>query len=131
MILDTTYLIALRSDENARALATEHEQKGILQRLPATTVSELYVSVGLGDQPHENARAYEELVANVPLVPTTGNIARRAGVIAGRHSASDSKPTLGLADATIAATGLVYNEPVVTNDVNDFGSVDGLAVLTW
>jgi predicted nucleic acid-binding protein len=76
-------------------------------------------------------RAYEELVGNLPIIDIGQNIARRAGVIQGEHLVSDTKPTLGLADATIAATALVYNEPVVTEDTDDFGSVEGLDTVSW
>lgn len=95
------------------------------------TIAELYAGIGGGTDSFETARAYEELIAGLPVVSMDENIARKAGVIAGLHSASDSKPSIGIGDAAIAATGLVYNEPVVTNDVNDFGSVDGLDIVTW
>lgn len=131
MILDTTFIAALRYDPDARALAREHEAANLPQRIPVMTLTELYVSVGQGTQPHDNARKHEELIANLDVVPTTQNIGRRAGVLAGLHESSDTKPSLGIADATIAATGLVYNEPVVTDDLDDFESVDGLAVTTW
>ncbi len=93
-------------------------------------IQELYVSVGAGGDPNENARAYDALVANKPVVPLDENIARRAGVLEGEHLTSDSKPTLGPGDAIVAATGLVHNEPVVTNDT-DFETVDGLSVALY
>lgn len=128
MILDTEFLISLRAtDPGAIELATELEADSVPTRIPTVVVQELYVGVGAGDDATENVRAYEALVANKPIVDLDGNIARRAGVLEGQHLASDSKPTLGPSDAIVAATGLVYNEPVVTND-DDFNSVDGLAV---
>ena len=131
MILDTSYLIALaEGDADARALASQHESAGLPQRLPVTVLSELYVAVGAGDTPTRNVRKYEELIGNLPVVDVDDNVARRAGVLQGHHLASDSKPTLGISDATIAAIGLVYSEPVVTDD-DDFASVDGLQVVTW
>ena len=69
-------------------------------------------------------------MANNPIVDLDSNIARRAGALEGHHLTSDSKPTLGPGDATVAATGLVFNEPVVTND-GGFESVDGLRVETY
>lgn len=132
MILDTSYLIALaEGDTEAAELAREHEANSVPQRLPAAVLSELYVSVGAGTTPNQNVRKYQELVGNLPVIQTSDNIARRAGVLRGQHLKSDTKPTLGMADATIAATGLVYNEPVVTADDQDFGSVDGLQTVTW
>jgi len=62
-----------------------------------------------------------------PTVPLDENIARRAGVIEGHHVESDTDPELGVIDSIVAATGLVFNEPVVTDDT-DFQTVDGLQV---
>jgi len=132
MILDTSYIIALdEQDPNAIGLSREHDAANLPQRLPATVLSELYLSVGAGQLPHDNVRAYEELVENLPVIDIDENIARRAGAIQGEHLASDTKSNLGLADATIAATALVYNEPIVTDDMDDFCSVEGLDIVSW
>ena len=128
MILDTEFLISLRAGESGAVdLAADLEAASVPTRVPAVVVQELYVGVGAGDDATENARAYEALVANKPVVEINANIARRAGVLEGHHLTSDTKPTLGPGDATVAATGLVFNEPVVTNDA-DFEHVDGLDV---
>lgn len=128
MILDTEFLISLRAEESAALeLAAELEATGVPTRIPTVVIEELYVGVGAGNDAHKNARAYEALVANKPVVELDENISRRAGFLEGEHLASDSKPTLGPGDAVVAATGLVYNEPVVTND-SDFERVDGLSV---
>ncbi|MBX0287200.1 PIN domain-containing protein [Halomicroarcula sp. F28] len=128
MILDTEFCISLRAEESAALeLAAELEASGIPTRIPTVVIEELYVGVGAGDDANDNARAYEALVANKPVVELDENVSRRAGVLEGEHLASDSKPTLGPNDAVVAATGLVYNDPVVTSDT-DFESVDGLSV---
>lgn len=128
MILDTEFLISLRAKEpTALELAAELERTGVPIRLPTVVIQELYVGVGAGDDATENVRAYEALVANKPVVGLDENIARRAGALEGQHLTSETKPTLGPGDAIVAATGLVHNEPVVTND-SDFESVEGLTV---
>lgn len=128
MILDTEFLISLRVEEpDALELAAELEAAGVPTRIPTVVIQELYVGVGAGDDATENVRAYEALVGNKPVVALDENISRRAGVLEGQHLTSDAKPTLGPGDAIVAATGLVHNEPVVTND-SDFESVDGLTV---
>ena len=128
MILDTEFLISLRAGESGAVdLAAELEADSVPTRIPTVVVKELYVGVGAGGDAAGNARAYEALVANKPVVDLDENIARRAGVLEGHHLTSDAKPTLGPGDATVAATGLVFNEPVVTNDA-DFEHVDGLDV---
>ncbi len=132
MILDTSYIVAL-DDENpgALALSRRHDAAGVPQRLPSILLLELYIGVGAGTQSYHNARKYEELVGNLPVVGLDENIARRAGALEGIHQMHDDKSSLGVRDAVIAATGLVYNEPVVTDDTGDFGGVDGLRVETW
>ena len=56
---------------------------------------------------------------NKPLVGIDENLARRAGVIEGVHYASNEKPQLGPADALITATGLQFNEAVVSTDEDE------------
>lgn len=132
MIVDTSLLIALdQDDSNAIERMQTVDAAGIPLRIPTAVIVELYVSVGLGTDPNANAAALEALVANYPVVPLDENIARKAGMILGVHRASNSKPQLGAFDAIVAATGLGHAEPVVTDDTDDFGSVDGLAVESW
>ena len=128
MILDTEFLIEL-DNQSQRAIekAAELESADVPLRVPTIVVQELYVGVGAGSRSVENARKYEALVANKPVVEIDGKIARQAGALEGQHVTSDEKPELGPGDAIVAATGLQYNEPVVTND-GDFTQVDGLAV---
>jgi len=128
MILDTEFFISLQAAEPAAVeLAAELEASGVPTRIPTIVSQELYIGVGAGDFPHDNARKYEPLIENKPVVDLDANISRRAGVLGGQHLASDSKPALGPADAIVAATGLTLNEPVVTSD-GHFESVDGLSV---
>ncbi len=130
MILDTNFLIALREGrESAKTEAVDLESQSLPLRVPTVVLQELYVGVGAGSQSNQNARAYEALVSNKPIVPLDENISRQAGVIEGQHVASDTKPTLGFADSVVAATGLVCNEAVVTDDTSDFETVEGLNIV--
>lgn len=132
MILDTSFLISLdRDEEAANRFAANLEASGVPLRVPTPVLYELYISVGAGGDSSGNARSNEALVANKPVADLDENIARRAGTLFGIHCLSDRKPDLDPVDSMIAATGLTYNEPVVTGDTSDFGSVDGLAVETW
>ena len=131
MILDTTYLIGLREDdENARAKAAELESTGLPLRLPLIVIWELYFEVGGGTDMVPNQRAYEKLITNKPVAPLDGTLARRAGILIGTHRTNNTKPNLDPGDSIVAATGLKYNEPVVTDD-SDFESVDGLCVESY
>lgn len=132
MIVDTSLLVALDGDdESAERPVRQHEAAGVPLRIPTAVLMELYVSVGLGTSPNTNARNLEALVAHHPIVELDENVARKAGTLLGLHRDSDTKPRLGAFDAVVAATGLVSAEPVITADVDDFGSVDGLQVVTW
>jgi predicted nucleic acid-binding protein len=131
MILDTGFLIALDGDDpDAEETARELEARDVPLRVPTIVVQELYVAVGVGSESAKNARKFESLLENKPVVPLTDQIARRAGVIEGQHIASDTLPELGPADAVVAATALQLNEAVVTNDVSDFETVESLDVVT-
>ena len=131
MILDTTFLVDLRDDdENAEAKSAELEATGLPLRLPSIVIWELYFGVGAGADTTENQRAYENLVANKPVVVLDGGLARRAGALMGTHRASDSKPNLDPGDSIVAATGLKYDEPVVTTD-RDFEQIEGLRIESY
>ena len=130
MILDTDFLVALDADDSAVSKALELETADVPLRVPTIVLQELYVAVGAGDHANRNARKFEALVANKPIVDIDENIARRAGVLEGHHITSDEKPTLGPGDALVAATALQFNEPVVTSD-GDFETVAGLAVESF
>lgn len=131
MILDTNLIIELRAgNEEAKERTAEWEAKNLPLRVPTVVLQELYVGVGAGSKPNENATEYEALLANKPVVPLDENIARRAGAIEGAHIASDEKPELGLADSVVAATGLIHNKTVVTDDQSDFDTVERLASVS-
>jgi predicted nucleic acid-binding protein len=132
MIIDTSFLRALDEERRvAERLASELEASDVPLRVPTPVLSELYISAGAGDDPALNAQSNEALVANLPIADLDENIARKAGTLFGIDRQSDRKPDLDPGDSMVAATGLTYNEPVVTGDRSDFGSVDGLAIESW
>jgi predicted nucleic acid-binding protein len=132
MIVDTSFLIALDNNiKAAHALGDELELADVPLRVPTPVIFELYASVGAGDDSVGNARSNEALIASKPVLELDENLARKGGVIWGTHRFSDKKPSLSVVDSMVSAAGLVFNEPVITNDVDDFGSVDGLAVESW
>lgn len=131
MILDSNFLIALQAgDSGAEQKAAAIEGSGVPTRIPSVVVQELYTGVGAGTTPILTQRQYEAMMAAKPIVPLNGKIARRAGAINGYHHDHQHKPDLGLADSVIAATGLTYNEPVVSED-SDLATVEGLTVESF
>lgn len=128
MILDTSYLIALRKgDDDAVAIAREIEAANLPARVPTMVVWELYFGIGAGSDVIDDQRDYETLLASKPTVDLTDSIARRAGILMGTHGRSDTKADLDPGDSIVAATGLALDEPVVGRD-GDFGDVEGLRV---
>jgi hypothetical protein len=106
MILDKGFFVSLKNEvATAVELVSDLELRGVPTRVPTILIQELYVSVGAGNEPEENARQYEALIANKPIVSLDENIARRAGTLEGIHLMSDSKPNLGAADAVVAPDG--------------------------
>lgn len=127
MILDTSFLIdVMNSDEAALAKVDEIEAAGRPQTVPAMTLQELYIGVGASDLPEDERRRIESVLASRPVIPTSEAIARRAGRLDGELRRAGERVNLG--DATVAATGLVRDEPVVTGDSKHFSRIPGLAI---
>lgn len=128
MILDTSFLIEL-AEENPAAIETaeEIERDIVPLRIPRIAMYELWVAVGKGSRPEENRRRFETILAGLTQVDLSESIAKRAGRMEGELQASDKHATVGPVDAIIAATALELDEPIVTDDRNDF--LDGLKPL--
>jgi predicted nucleic acid-binding protein len=124
MILDTNFLIDIDNNiPSALGKARELEKKGRPRRVPRVVVYELWTAVGKGTQTEQNRKKYERLLQGLPQVDLTLPIAKRAGEIEGQAQASDPNDSgVGAADAIIAATALVLDEPVVTDDRRDFAN---------
>jgi len=130
MILDTSFLIdVMNTDDAALRRVDEIEADGIEQNVPAMTLQELYISVGASDLPERERRKIEYVVESRPIVPTTEEIARKAGRIDGRLRRQGERIDLG--DATIGATGIVRDEPVVTGNPEHFQRIPGLDVESY
>jgi len=130
LILDTSFLIDVQNGVDAATeKAREIESSGRPRRVPHVVLYELYIGVGKGVQTDENRERIEGVVSSLPLEPTTPSIARRAGKIEGELQREDG--AIGTVDALVAATTLEYDEPLVTADTDDFGTVPGLEVETY
>jgi predicted nucleic acid-binding protein len=135
VILDTNFVGHLATqDPGARALAGEFEGEPVLMRLPTSVIWEVFY--GLANDttqdgvPVELRRRYEHLINTRTVEDVDEHIARRAGTLRGKHSASDRLRNLDGADSFVAAHGLALGEPVISND-GDFQDVDGLDVVTY
>jgi predicted nucleic acid-binding protein len=133
VILDTQFLGGLVEQKPAaRAKARELEDRGVPIRVPAGVVWEVYYGVeNAAEEKRETLRrGYERLLQVYPVVNVDHGLARRAGELRGTHTRSNSLKNLDGADSMVAATGLSYDEAVVSND-SDFQDVDGLRVETY
>lgn len=130
MILDTSFLIdVMNADDATLGKVDEIEADGIEQYVPAMTLQELYIGVGASDLPERERRKIEYVVESRPILPTTEEIVRKAGRIDGQLRRQGER--IGLGDATIGATGVVRDEPVVTGNPEHFGRIPGLDVESY
>ncbi|WP_164471090.1 PIN domain-containing protein [Halorubrum sp. CSM-61] len=122
VVLDTNFLIDLDANrpeaiDKARAI----ERSGAPRRVPRIVVTELWIAVGNGTQTAHDRETFERLIEGLPRVDLTAPVAKRAGEIEGRTQSADPNGIgVGLADAIVAATAIVLDEPVVTDDETDF-----------
>lgn len=130
MIVDTSFVLDVIDDVDA-AVSKERELEahGVPLVLPAMTVLELYIGVGRVANTREERNAVESVLESYPIVETTPSIARRAGRLLGERLATANAgdgPGIGKGDATIAATALERDEPVLAGDTH-FGTIPGVA----
>lgn len=134
MILDTQFLGRLiEQDPAARRKAADLDEREVPRRVPTAVVWEVYTGVGNVSEKSERAtlrRGYRRLLQSLPVVGLDDDLARRAGTLRGKHLASDRVSALDGADSIVAAIGLAFDEPVVSND-SDFRDVEGLTVETY
>ena len=130
MILDTSFLIDVMNG-GAAALETvdEIEAAEVPQRIPAMTLQELYIGVGMSELPKQEQREIERIIEARPVVPTSAAIARKAGRIDGELRAAGEPIDIG--DATIGATAVVCDEPVVTGNPDHFERISGIEVVSY
>jgi tRNA(fMet)-specific endonuclease VapC len=133
VILDSSFLIDIEGQrEAALRKAQDIETTGAPRRVPLIVVFELYISVGKGTRTDENRQTVDRVLHSLPIVGLTEPIAKRAGIIEGELQAEDrGDEGIGPADAIIAATALEYEEPIVTDDPDDFERVDGVTIETY
>ena len=130
MILDTSFLIdIMNGNQAALSKVDEIESNGIEQVVPAMTLQELYIGVGASELPDEERRKIAVVIETRPIIPTSEEIARKAGKIDGQLR-RDGRP-INVGDATIGATGIVRDEPVVTGDPDHFERIPDLTVKTY
>ncbi|KKW10722.1 MAG: hypothetical protein UY50_C0027G0016 [Parcubacteria group bacterium GW2011_GWA2_49_9] len=121
MTLDTNIIIAyLKGEEEVASFVDATKKQGLLF-LPATVEGEfLSFSEWTPEQRHGMEKFLEE---NFLFVPLDRPITRLAAQIR-------TKAKIAFADATIAATALFTNTPLLTRNVRDFKKIDSLQLIS-
>lgn len=131
MILDTSFLIHLfRGRDDAHRKGDELGRDGVIQRVPAPVVTELSYGVGLYGSEDEQ-RQFENAMRMYPVVDLDRDLARRAGELLARTDATaGGESDIDKIDPMIAAVADVLDEPVLTENVDDFETL-GVEVETY
>lgn len=130
MIVDTNVLIRImQGDKQAVQKISHLQDQHVRINVSAISVFELYHSLERISNPDERRQKIETVLDSKPTYPATDAIMKKAGRIDGRLSAAGS--AIGMGDTIIAATALVHEEPVLTENVKHFERVDGLSVNTY
>lgn len=114
ILLDTNILIdVLRNRGNRRVLLADLVAQGHTLTTAAINVGEVYA----GMRPHE-ASETDRLLRSIESFPTTGTIARHAGML--KFAYSQKGKTLSLPDMIVAATALANGCSLITDNRKDF-----------
>ena len=117
MLLDTAFLIDLMNgDEGAVQKARELEQDLVQQRISSMTLFELCYGISRAADSDAERETVERVLASKPIHPADTAVMRKAGGLSGELQ-NDGTP-VGDADAIIAATADVVEEPVLTRNVD-------------
>ena len=128
LILESTFLVDLEREENRGAPGparefVESNQEARLY-LPFVVAGELAAGTSMRDR----AR-WEAFLAAFYMLPSTPEVSWQYGRIY-RHL-RDNGSLIGANDLWIAATGVAYDMPVVTRNVDHFRRVPGLEVESY
>ena len=124
MILDTSFLIDLfdgQDDAFEKGLALSESRT--VQRVPSPVVMELSYGAAFGDE--EELRNVWNALRMYPVVEQDETIAHRAGqLLAGADQQADGESSIDKVDPMIAAIANIYDEPVLTANIEYFDALD-------
>jgi predicted nucleic acid-binding protein len=120
VILDTSFLIDLFDGrEDAFQKGLELSDAGMVQRIPSPVVTELSYGSSFGDQ--EERRKVRNALRMYPVVEQDETTAQHAGeLLACADKDAGGESGVGKVDAMIGAVGDIYDEPVLTDNTDDF-----------
>jgi tRNA(fMet)-specific endonuclease VapC len=127
LILETTFLIDMEREHKQRpgpALAFLEAEPEARLYLPFIVAGELAAGLSMRDR----AR-WQGLLAPFYVLPSTADVSWHYGRTF-RHL-HDTGTLIGANDIWIAATGLAYDMPVVTRNVDHYRRVPGLEIASY
>jgi hypothetical protein len=121
MILDTSFLIDLfDGQQDAFEKGLELSETRTIQRVPAPVVMELSYGAEYGGD--EERRKVQNALRMYPLVEQDKTIAHRAGQLLARaDQQADGESGIDKVDPVVAAVSDIYDEPVLTSNIEHFG----------
>ena len=130
MILDTSFLIDLFDGrEGALEKGIELSEAKTVQRVPSPVVMELSYGAEFGDE--DERRNVRNALRMYPVVEQNETIAHRAGQLLARADQQvEGESGIDKVDPMVAAVADVYDEPVLTDNVEDFAAL-GADVETY
>lgn len=129
MILDTSFLVdVLRGEETVQDAVRSIDEGGTAQVSPVT-VMELWEEIHLVDSSDRERGVVKNLLGDVRELPFDRECATTAGEINATLRQNDAP--IDDADVMIAATALVNDVPVVTDNLDHFERIDGLEIRTY
>lgn len=128
-MLDTNITIQIIRGRSPHLISrlTGHSVGDVL--ISAISVAELWFGVARSQYVEQNARALEQFLLPIEVVPFD----ERAAIFYGRVRAGLARQgmPIGPLDTLIAAHALSLDAVLVTNNVNEFSRVPGLRVEDW
>lgn len=130
MILDTSFLIDFFDGrEAAFEKGIELSETKTIQRFPSPVVMELSYGAEFGNE--DERRNVKNALRMYPVVEQNEVIAHRAGQLLARaDQGSDGDSGIDKVDSMVAAVSDIYDEPVLTDNVEDFAAL-GVEVETY
>jgi predicted nucleic acid-binding protein len=114
VLLDTSVLInLLHGKREPTALLRDLASRGVNLAVSCITVAELFAGMRENEQ-----TATEELLSTLDCLPVTPEIARLAGLI--RAAQRRLGKTFALDDMMIAATAILHDSQLITDNRKDF-----------
>jgi tRNA(fMet)-specific endonuclease VapC len=129
LLLDTNICIFIIKRRPAAVLERFREYEIGDLGISSITLSELRYGVVKSEHRDRNARALDEFVTPMEIIPFDENAALAYGEI--RATLERAGTVSGSMDMLIAAQAVALSIPLVTNNTRDFQRVRGLTILDW